>query len=69
MAYPLSNVLMDALPEESRRRPQKQGIRVNVPTRTSLDEPGPLEICCFLTSGIGSVVTTTGEGRPRSWQP
>jgi hypothetical protein len=40
VAYPLSNVLMDVLPEESRRRLQKQAIRVNVPVRTSLYEPG-----------------------------
>ena len=63
MAYPLSNVLLDALPEESRRRLQKQAIRVNVPARTSLYEPGdPPPFAHFLTSGIASVVTTMGDG-------
>jgi hypothetical protein len=63
VAYPLSNVLVDALPEESRRKLLKQVTRVNVPTRTSLYEPGdPPKFAHFLTPGIASVVTTMGDG-------
>ena len=63
MAYPISNVLMDALPEESRRRVHKQATRVNVPVRTSLYEPGdPPQFAHFLTSGIASVVTIMEDG-------
>jgi CRP-like cAMP-binding protein len=63
VVYPLSNVLVDALPEESRRKLLKQVIRVNVPIRTSLYEPGdPPRFAHFLTSGIASVVTTMGDG-------
>ena len=66
MAYRLSNVLMDALAEESRRRDRRsRGLRVNVPTGTSLDGQGPLRDL-VLTSGIGSVVTTIGDGSTRS---
>jgi CRP-like cAMP-binding protein len=63
VVYPLSNVLVDALPEESRRKLLKQVTRVNVPIRTSLYEPGdPPRFAHFLTSGIASVVTTMGDG-------
>jgi CRP-like cAMP-binding protein len=63
VVYPLTNVLIDALPEESRRRLLKQVTRVNVPTRTSLYEPGDApRFAHFLTSGIASVVTTMGDG-------
>ncbi|MEA3006420.1 MAG: hypothetical protein QOI94_1689, partial [Acidobacteriaceae bacterium] len=63
MVYPLSNVLVDALPEESRRNLLKLVTRVNVPIRTSLYEPGDSpKFAHFLTSGIASVVTTMGDG-------
>jgi CRP-like cAMP-binding protein len=63
VVYPLSNVLVDALPEESRRKLLKQVTRVNVPIRTSLYEPGDQpKFAHFLTSGIASVVTTMGDG-------
>jgi CRP-like cAMP-binding protein len=63
VAYPLTNVLIDALPEESRRKLLKQVTRVNIPIRTSLYEPGdPPKFAHFLTSGIASVVTTMGDG-------
>src|ERR1700691_808186 len=63
VVYPLSNVLVDALPEESRRKLLKQVTRINVPIRTSLYEPGdPPRFAHFLTSGIASVVTTMGDG-------
>jgi CRP-like cAMP-binding protein len=61
--YPLSNVLIDALPEESRRKVLKQVTRVNLPLATSLYEPGkPPKFAHFLTSGIASVVTTMANG-------
>jgi hypothetical protein len=64
VVYALSNVLVDALPEESsRRKLLKQVTRVDVPIRTSLYEPGdPPRFAHFLTSGIASVVTTMGDG-------
>ena len=63
MVYPLSNVLIDALPDESRRKLLNQVSRVKVPIRTSLYEPGdPPKFAHFLTSGIASVVTTMGDG-------
>ncbi len=63
MVYPLTNVLIDALPEESRRKLLKQLRRVNLPIRASLYEPGdPPKFAHFLTSGIASVVTTMGDG-------
>ena len=63
MVYPFSNVLIDALPEESRRKLLNQASRVNVPVRTSLYEPGqPPMFAHFLLSGIASVVTTMSDG-------
>jgi CRP-like cAMP-binding protein len=61
--YPLSNVMIDALPEDSRKKLLSQLNRVNVPIRTSLYEPGdPPKYAHFLTSGIASVVTTMSDG-------
>jgi CRP-like cAMP-binding protein len=63
LIYPLSNVLVDALPEESRRTLLVQLSRVNLPIRTSLYEPGERpRFAHFLTSGIASVVTTMADG-------
>jgi hypothetical protein len=63
VVYSLTNVLIDALPEESKRKLLKQVFRVNVPIRTSLYEPGdPPKFAHFLTSGVASVVTTMGDG-------
>jgi hypothetical protein len=63
VAYPLTNILIDALPEDSGRKLLKQVTKVNVPMRTSLYEPGdPPTFAHFLTSGIASVVTTMGDG-------
>jgi CRP-like cAMP-binding protein len=63
VVYPLTNVLIDALPEESRGKLLKQVTRVNIPIRTSLYEPGDSpKFAHFLTSGIASVVTTMGDG-------
>jgi hypothetical protein len=63
VVYPLTSVLIDALPEESRRKLLKQVARVNIPLRASLYEPGnPPRFAHFLTSGIASVVTVMGDG-------
>jgi CRP-like cAMP-binding protein len=63
LPYPLSNVLIDALPDENRRRLLAQGTRVSVPIRTSLYERrDPPRYVHFLTSGIASVVTSMSDG-------
>ncbi len=63
MPYPLSNILLMALPEESRRRVQPQLTRVIVPIGTSLYESDEKpKYIHFLTSGIASIVTTMGDG-------
>jgi CRP-like cAMP-binding protein len=63
VVYPLTNVLIDALPEETRRKYLRQVTRVNIPIRTSLYEPGDSpKFAHFLTSGIASVVTTMADG-------
>jgi len=63
LTYPLSNVLIDALPEANRHRLLAQGTRVPVPIGTSLYERGdrPRHVH-FLTSGIASVVTRMSNG-------
>jgi hypothetical protein len=61
--YPVSNILLDALPDTARRRLTTHLHRVNIPIRTSLYEPNETpKYMHFLTSGIASVVTTTGDG-------
>ena len=61
--YPLSNILIDALPDSSKKKVLEQATRVNLPIRTSLYEPGdPPRFAHFLTSGIASVVTTMSDG-------
>jgi CRP-like cAMP-binding protein len=63
MPYPLSNILLVVLPDESRRRIQAQLTRVSVPIRTSLYEQGETpKYVHFLTSGIASIVTTMDDG-------
>ena len=63
MPYPLSNILIDALPEANRQRLLAQGTRVSVPIRTSLYERAdPPRYVHFLTSGIASVVTSMNDG-------
>lgn len=63
LPYPLSNILIDALPDENRRRLLAQGTRVPVPIRTSLYERGDTpRYVHFLTSGIASVVTSMSDG-------
>lgn len=63
MAYPLTNVLLDALPEESRRRIMAHLRAVALPVRTSLYEPDDLpKYVHFLTSGIASIVASMKDG-------
>ncbi len=63
MVYPLSNVLIDALPKESKRKLLSQLSRVNVPVRTSPYEPSDSpKYAHFITAGIASVVTTMNDG-------
>jgi hypothetical protein len=42
VAYPLSNVLIDALPEDSRKRLLANLKRTPIPVRTSIYEPGDM---------------------------
>jgi CRP-like cAMP-binding protein len=61
--YPVSNVLVDALPLDSRQKLLKDVRRVNLPVGTSLYEPLDIpKYVHFLTSGIASVVTTMADG-------
>lgn len=63
MSYPLTNILLEALPEDRRRRIKAQLSRVAIPIRTSLYEPEDRpKYLHFLTSGIASIVTTMHNG-------
>jgi CRP-like cAMP-binding protein len=63
VAYPLSNVLIDALPEDSRKRLLANLKRTPIPVRTSIYEPGDMpRYVHFLTSGIASIVTPMENG-------
>jgi CRP-like cAMP-binding protein len=63
VAYPLSNILIDALPDESRKKLLAHLKRTPVPVRTSLYEPGDRpKYIHFLTSGIASIVTLMSNG-------
>jgi CRP-like cAMP-binding protein len=63
MPYPLSNILIDGLPSESRRKLLEQMKRVPLPVHTSLYEPGDSpKYVHFLTSGIASIVTSMSTG-------
>ena len=63
MAYPLSNILIDGLPADSRKRLLAHLKRTPISVRTSLYEPGDVpKYVHFLTSGIASVVTPMKNG-------
>ena len=63
MAYPLSNILIDALPEDSGKRLLAHLKRISVPVRTSIYEPGDIpNYVHFLTSGIASIVIQMANG-------
>ena len=64
MPYPLSNILVDTLPEDSRKKLEGYLKRVSIPVQAPLYEPGDTpKYVHFLTSGIASIVTymSTGE--------
>lgn len=63
MSYPLSNILIDGLPEDPGKRLLAQLERISIPVRTSLYEPGDTpKYVHFLTSGIASIVTLMANG-------
>jgi CRP-like cAMP-binding protein len=63
LSYPLSNVLIEALPDTVKRKLLSHLQRVSIPIRTSLYEPGEVpRYVHFLTSGIASVVTSMSNG-------
>jgi CRP-like cAMP-binding protein len=64
MPYPLSNVLVDSLCPETRKKLTAQLVKVPLPIRTALYEPckTPSHVH-FLTSGIASIVTTMADGQ------
>ena len=63
MAYPLTNVLIDSMPEVSRKKLLSHLRPVILPLRTSLYEPESTpKYIHFLTSGIASIVTTMLDG-------
>ncbi len=63
VAYPISNVLINSLPEESRAALLPHLKAVALPVRTVLYEPfEPPRYVHFLTSGIASVVTSSHRG-------
>jgi CRP-like cAMP-binding protein len=63
LPYPLSNVLLDSLPESDRRVLMQQIQPVALPVTTSLYEPNEVpKYVHFLTSGIASIVISTTHG-------
>ncbi len=63
MSYPLTNILIEALPEDTRRRVKAQLTRVAIPIRALLYEPEDLpKYVHFPTSGIASIVITMRNG-------
>ena len=63
MPYPLSNVLLDAMPEVDRKKLIRHLKPMTLPVKTSLYEPDDQpKYMHFLTSGIASIVTTMEDG-------
>lgn len=63
MPYTLSNVLLDALPETSRKNLLHHLRPVPLPVKTSLYEPDDVpKYVHFLTSGIASIVVSMSSG-------
>jgi CRP-like cAMP-binding protein len=61
--YPLSNILIDSLPEASRRSLLRYLEPVSLPVKTSLYESEDMpKYVHFLTSGIASIVTSMADG-------
>ena len=63
MAFPISNLLLEKLPSESRTRLLAQSEAVPLPVRTPIFGPGEVpRYVHLLTSGIASVVTPLSGG-------
>ena len=63
VSYPLTNILIDSLPEESRRRLLGQLRPTDLPVKTSLYEPEDTpKYVHFVTSGLASIVTAMMDG-------
>lgn len=63
VSYPLSNILIDSVPEHSRRTLMHNLKAVSLPVKTSLYEPDVMpNYVHFLTSGIASIVTSMSNG-------
>src|ERR1700753_3879781 len=63
LLYPLSNILISALPEAGRRKLVGRLRRVNLPLGASLYEPNDEpKYLHFITSGIASVVSVAQDG-------
>jgi CRP-like cAMP-binding protein len=61
--YPLTNILIDALPEDSRKRLTARLKTTPISVRTSLYEPADApKYAHFLTSGIASIVIQMASG-------
>jgi CRP-like cAMP-binding protein len=61
--YPLSNILLDSMPEIERRKLSRHLKPMTLPVGTSLYEPDdPPRYIHFLTSGIASIVMTMEKG-------
>lgn len=63
MPYPLSNVLLDSMPEADRKKLSHHLKPIALPVRTSLYEPDDQpKYIHFITSRIASIVTTMEDG-------
>lgn len=63
MPYPLSNILLDSMPESSRHILLHQLKAISLPIQTSLYEPDDIpSYVHFLTSGIASIVVSMANG-------
>jgi len=61
--YPLSNVLLDSIPETDRKKLLRHLKPMPLPVKTSLYEPDDQpKYIHFLTSGIASIVTSMEDG-------
>lgn len=64
MPYPLSNVLLESLNENDRRRLLRYLKPVSLPVNTTLYLPDEVpQYVHFITSGLASIVASTDEGR------
>jgi CRP-like cAMP-binding protein len=63
MSVPLSNMLLDSIPYEARKRLVEQGVQVSLPAGRILYKPGTCpRFAHFITSGISSIIVTMTNG-------